>query len=74
MAVDIELTSLTDAQLDEKIQKLSKIVFSSNLNLARQAKYILMTLYEEQSSRNDKKFEEYLKKHGAKTEDIINIG
>ena len=74
MATELRLSDLTDEQLDEKIQKLTRIVFSINSNLARQAQPILMNLYEEQSRRNAIKFEEHLEKNGVKIDEIINIG
>ena len=74
MAIDISLSELTDAQLEEKIQKLTRIVFSNNINLSRQADPILRMMYEEQNQRNAKKFEEHLQKNGTKMEEIINIG
>jgi hypothetical protein len=74
MAIEIKLADLTDEQLDEKIQKLSNIVFSNNVNLSRQAQPILMGMYEEQSRRNAEKFEEHLEKNGTKIDEIINIG
>lgn len=72
--VEKPVNKLADTELDEKIQKLTKIVFSNNPNLARQAHPILMQLYEEQSRRNAEKFEEHLAKNGTKMDEIINIG
>jgi hypothetical protein len=74
MATELRLADLTDDQLDEKIQKLTRMVFSNNVNLARQAQPILMNLYEEQSRRNSEKFEQHLEKNGIKMDEIINIG
>ena len=74
MATEEKLADLTDEQLEEKIQKVTRIVFSSNINLAGQAQPHLINLYEEQSRRNALKFEEYVEKHGAKMDEIINIG
>ena len=39
MAIELRLTDLTDDELDEKIQKLTRIVFSNNINLSRQAQH-----------------------------------
>jgi hypothetical protein len=72
--IDKPVFELTDEELDAKIQKLTRIVFSNNVNLARQAQPILMGLYEEQSRRNAEKFEKHLEKQGVKMDDIINIG
>jgi hypothetical protein len=72
--IDKPVMKLTDDELDEKIQKLTKIVFSRNYNLALQARPILLGLYEEQSRRNAIKFEEHLTKSGVKMDEIINIG
>lgn len=69
-----DITKFTDEQLDEKIQKLTRIAFSGNWNLASQARPILMMYIEEQSIRNAKKFEEHLEKNGVKIDEIINIG
>jgi hypothetical protein len=74
MAVEQRLADLTDEQLDEKITKLSRIVYSPNVNLARQAYPILLNLIEQQSMRNTKKFEEHVEKSGMKMDEIINIG
>jgi len=74
MAIEERLVDLTDEKLDEKIQKLTRIAFSNNVNLARQAQPILLNLYEEQSRRNADKFEKHLEKNGVKVDDIINIG
>jgi len=72
--IEKSVLELTDEELDTKIQKLTRIVFSNNVNLARQAQPILMGLYEEQSRRNAKKFEDHLEKNGVKMDEIINIG
>jgi hypothetical protein len=72
--VEKSILELTDSELDEKIEKLTKIVFSRNMNLAFQAKPLLMSLYDEQSRRNTVKFEEHLAKSGIKMDEIINIG
>jgi hypothetical protein len=74
MALEERLADLTDEKLDEKIQKLTRIAFSNNINLARQAQPILLNLYEEQSRRNAERFEKHLEKSGVKVDDIINIG
>ena len=74
MSIEERLVDLTDEKLDEKIQKLTRIAFSNNINLARQAQPILLNLYEEQSRRNADKFEKHLEKNGVKVDDIINIG
>jgi hypothetical protein len=74
MGTELNLAELTDIQIDEKIQTLTKIVFSSNVNLSAQAKPLLMSLYDEQNRRNDKKFEAHLKSNGIKMDEIINIG
>ena len=74
MAVEERLVDITDEKLDEKIQKLTQIVFSNNVNLARQAQPHLMDFYAEQSRRNAEKFEDHLKKNGVTMDDIINIG
>lgn len=74
MAVEEKLLELTDEQLDEKIQKVTRIAYSNNWNLSRQARPILLNLVEEQSRRNAEKFEKHLKKSGIKMDEIINIG
>ena len=74
MAVEERLVELSDEKLEEKIQKLTRIAFSNNTNLARQARPILLNLYEEQSRKNTEKFEKHLEKNGVKVDDIINIG
>jgi hypothetical protein len=71
--IDKPVMKLTDDELDEKIQKLTRIVFSNNYNLAQQARPILLGLYDEQGRRNSLKFEEHLKKNGTNMEEIINI-
>lgn len=71
---DHNITELTDEQLDTKIQKLTRIAYSNNFNLSRQARPLLMLYMEEQSRRNSKKFEEHLEKSGIKVDEIINIG
>ncbi len=68
------LFEMTDEELEAKIQRLTRIVFSSNWNLSRQAQPILKEMYAEQGRRNDKKFEEHLEKNGVKMDEIINIG
>ena len=74
MATEERLLDLSDEKLDEKIQKLTRIAFSLNTNLARQARPILLSLYEEQSRRNAEKFEKHLEKSGLKIDEIIDIG
>lgn len=74
MAVIQDLEKFTDEEIDQKIQKLTNIVFSNNYNLSNQAKPILMLYYEEQARRLDKKFDDYSKNKGIKMDDIINIG
>jgi len=71
--IEKSVLELTDEELDTKIQRLTRIVFSNNVNLARQAQPILMGLYEEQSRRNAEKFEAHLKKNGTSMDEIINI-
>lgn len=66
--------NLTDEEVEQKIQNLTRIVFSQNVGLARQARPMLMALFEEQSIRNSKKFQEHLDKSGVNVDDIINIG
>ena len=70
---DQNFSELTDEQVEEKIQKLSKIVFSRNMQLSRQAKPILVALYEEQNARSAAKFQEHLNKSGIDVSEIINI-
>ena len=74
MATEANIAAYTDEELDEKITKLTRIVFSSNYNLGLQAQPILLMYMEEQSRRNSKKFEEHLEKNGVKIDEIINIG
>lgn len=74
MFLDQDLSKMTDEQVEEKVNKLYRIVYSKNQNLARQAYPLLMSLYDEQSRRNTKKFEDHLAKSGVKMDEIINIG
>ena len=69
-----KLSELSDEDLEEKITKLQRILYSSNWNLSKQAKPVLMEMLDEQNRRNNLKFEEHLKKYGAKMDEIINIG
>ena len=44
------------------------------MQLSRQAKPILVALYEEQNARSAAKFQEHLNKSGIDVSEIINIG
>ena len=74
MATEANVAAYTDEELNEKISKLTQIVFSNNYNLGMQAQPILFMYMEEQSQRNNKKFEEHLENCGVKMDEIINIG
>lgn len=74
MIIDQKFSELTDEQLEERIQKLTKIVFSNNTNLSQQAIPILKALYEHQNERNSQKLEEHLEKSGMNLDEVINIG
>lgn len=77
---NIDLSKLTDEEIETKINKLQKIVFGYNMNLALQAREIFEQYKYEQNSRMEKKLSEYYKKKNKKKnieddEDFtINIG
>ena len=74
MATEQDVVSMTDIEIDEKINKLTNIVFSNNYALARQAYPLLLQLKAEQNNRITKKLEAHLKKNNSKLDDVINIG
>lgn len=74
MHIDVSMSKLTDEELDEKINKLQKIVFSSNYNLSLQARNILPAYLEEQDMRSERQFQEYSNVSGINLTEIINIG
>lgn len=74
MMIAQDFSSLTDHEIDEKIEKLNKILYSTNVNLARQAYPVYLRLIEERDGRLAKKFEEHLANAGVEVNNIINIG
>jgi len=75
--MDLDLSKLTDIQVDEKINSLYKILRSGNPSLYTQCTYLLTIYEEEHQKRLDKKMAELNQKYGG-GEDFddgpINIG
>jgi hypothetical protein len=65
---------LKDAELNEKINKLYRVLATSNnINVTRQAQMVLDDLLTEQQRRSTIKLDEELKKLGKTIDDVINI-
>lgn len=71
---ETNITKINDEQIRKRIEKLMKIVYSKNENLARQAYPLLVALQEEQNERSYKNLTAHMANLSANISDIINIG
>jgi hypothetical protein len=69
-----ELEKLTDEQLDEKITKLNRIIYSRNANLSIQAQALILVFKEEMQRRLSLALAEHYEDMGEDLDDVINIG
>ena len=74
MAIDENISALTDEELDKKITLLQNILYSGNQNLSNQAANIITRYMNEQQARVTKKFDDHLKKNNTDIDNILNIG
>lgn len=76
--INKEFEKLNDEELEQKIVKLQRILYSTNMNLSMQARDILEQYKYEQELRLDKKLTEHFKKRNKNIENNedspINIG
>lgn len=72
--IEQDITKVSNEELETRIARVSKIVYSPNQNLARQAYPVLLQLEEERNKRQAKQFEQHLANSGVKFNEIINIG
>lgn len=76
--INIDITKLSDEELEKKINELQKIVFGYNMSLSLQARDIFEQYKYEQNNRMEKKLSDYYKKKKKNIEleedSPINIG